>query len=195
MGERYPVFTWAGGRRVYLRAGLLPVYLYAGCRCSATTGSNLEDVAASLGIAPWQVFFRVVLPQLKLAIWGGALLVGLHLLAEYGLYVMIRFDTFTTAIYDQFQSTFSGPAANMLAGVLALCCPGFCCWKGATRGKARYARVGRLRPPSEYPCTRNGRSSAGTTPAGLRGRAGVGNAHRGAGALAVGGRHGGLAER
>ena len=80
---------------------------------------TLEDVAASLGTPPWRVFFRVVLPQLKLAICGGALLVALHLLAEYGLYVMIRFDTFTTAIYDQFQSTFSGPAANMLAGVLA----------------------------------------------------------------------------
>ena len=77
---------------------------------------TLEDVAASLGSPPWRVFFRVVLPQLKLAICGGALLVALHLLAEYGLYVMIRFDTFTTAIYDQFQSTFSGPAANMLAG-------------------------------------------------------------------------------
>ncbi len=85
---------------------------------------TLEDVAASLGTPPWKVFFRVVLPQLRLAICGGALLVALHLLAEYGLYVMIRFDTFTTAIYDQFQSTFSGPAANMLAGVLALCCPG-----------------------------------------------------------------------
>ncbi|MEN0577633.1 iron ABC transporter permease [Phytobacter palmae] len=103
---------------------------------------NLEDVAASLGIAPWLVFFRVVLPQLKLAIWGGALLVGLHLLAEYGLYAMIRFDTFTTAIYDQFQSTFSGPAANMLAGVLALCCLGLLLLEGGTRGKARYARVG-----------------------------------------------------
>lgn len=103
---------------------------------------NLEDVAASLGVPPWQVFFRVVLPQLRLAIWGGALLVGLHLLAEYGLFVMIRFDTFTTAIYDQFQSTFSGPAANMLAGVLALCCLAFLLLEGATRGKARYARVG-----------------------------------------------------
>jgi hypothetical protein len=51
------------------------------------------------------VFFRVVLPQLRLAICGGALLVGLHLLAEYGLYAMIRFDTFTTAIFDQFKST------------------------------------------------------------------------------------------
>ena len=39
-----------------------------------------------------------------------------------GLYAMIRFDTFTTAIFDQFKSTFNGPAAHMLASVLALCC-------------------------------------------------------------------------
>ncbi|MDB5895183.1 MAG: iron transporter permease, partial [Rhodoferax sp.] len=73
----------------------------------------IEDTASSLGLGPWQVFRRVVLPQLRLPIWGGALLVGLHLLAEYGLYVMIRFDTFTTAIVDQFQSSYNGPAANM----------------------------------------------------------------------------------
>lgn len=103
---------------------------------------TLEDVAASLGTPPWAIFFRIVLPQLKLPVWGGALLVSLHLLAEYGLYAMIRFDTFTTAIYDQFQSTFSGPAANMLAGVLALCCLVILAIEGATRGKARYARVG-----------------------------------------------------
>lgn len=45
----------------------------------------IEDVAESLGLKPWAIFFRVVLPQLRLAICGGALLVGLHLLAEYGL--------------------------------------------------------------------------------------------------------------
>ncbi|SCK15333.1 iron ABC transporter permease [Vogesella sp. LIG4] len=102
----------------------------------------LEDMAASLGLRPWAIFCRVVLPQLRLAIAGGALLVGLHLLAEYGLYAMIRFDTFTTAIFDQFQSTFSGPAANMLAGVLALNCLLLLLLESLARGKARYARVG-----------------------------------------------------
>ena len=102
----------------------------------------IEDVAESLGLKPWAVFFRVVLPQLRLAICGGALLVGLHLLAEYGLYAMIRFDTFTTAIFDQFKSTFNGPAANMLAGVLALCCLAMLTVESAARGQARYARVG-----------------------------------------------------
>lgn len=103
---------------------------------------GMEDTAASLGIRPWGVFFKVVLPQLRLYIWGGALLVGMHLLAEYGLFVMIRFDTFTTAIVDQFQSTYNGPAANMLAGVLVLCCFVLLGLESGTRGNERYARVG-----------------------------------------------------
>ncbi|TIN91817.1 MAG: iron ABC transporter permease [Mesorhizobium sp.] len=102
----------------------------------------LEDAAAALGLGPWRVFQRVVLPQLRLAICGGSLLVGLHLLAEYGLYVFIRFDTFTTAIVDQFQSTFNGPAANMLAGVLVTCCFVLLGLEVLVRGEERYARVG-----------------------------------------------------
>jgi iron(III) transport system permease protein len=102
----------------------------------------LEDAAAALGLGPWRVFWRVVLPQLRLAICGGSLLVGLHLLAEYGLYVFIRFDTFTTAIVDQFQSTFNGPAANMLAGALVSCCFVLLGLEVLVRGEERYARVG-----------------------------------------------------
>ncbi|MEO5606827.1 MAG: iron ABC transporter permease [Polaromonas sp.] len=103
---------------------------------------GMEDTAASLGLNPWQVFLWVVLPQLRLAICGGSLLVGLHLLAEYGLYVMIRFDTFTTAIVDQFQSTYNGLAANMLAGVLVVCCFALLGMESFARGDERYARVG-----------------------------------------------------
>ncbi|MBI3503552.1 MAG: iron ABC transporter permease [Proteobacteria bacterium] len=102
----------------------------------------IEDVGASLGHSPFVVFFRVVLPQLRFAICGGSLLVGLHLLAEYGLYAMIRFDTFTTAIVDQFQSAYNGPAANMLAGVLVVCCLGLLLLEISLRGEERYARVG-----------------------------------------------------
>lgn len=111
----------------------------------------IEDAAASLGKTPWQVFFHVVLPQLRPAILAGALLVGLHLLAEYGLYAMIRFDTFSTAIVDVFQSAYNSPAANMMGGVLLLCCLGLLALDAWLRGGERYARVG---PGAQRPPTR-----------------------------------------
>lgn len=102
----------------------------------------LEDVATSLGKTPWGVFRHVVLPQLRLALCGGGLLIALHLLAEYGLFVLIRFDTFTTAILDQYKSTYNGPAANILAGVLVACCLALLALDARLRGTRRFARLG-----------------------------------------------------
>ncbi len=102
----------------------------------------VEDAARSLGLGPIAVFVRVVLPQLRLAILGGSLIIGLHLLSEYGAFAMIRFDTFTTAIVEQYRSTFNGPAANALASVLVLCCLVLLIGESGARGSARYARIG-----------------------------------------------------
>ncbi|MFJ5699113.1 ABC transporter permease [Arthrobacter sp. NPDC093139] len=102
----------------------------------------IEHSAASLGLGAWRAFFRVVLPQLRIAMTGGALLVALHLLAEYGAFAMIRFDTFTTAIMVQYQSTFNGTAGNMLASVLVFLCLLLLLAEVRSRGTARYARVG-----------------------------------------------------
>ncbi len=93
-----------------------------------------------------RAFLKVSLPQVRLPLLGGALLVGLHLLAEYGAFAMLRFDTFTTAIFSQYRSTFTGPAASMLAGVLVLCCLGLLLPESLARGHARYARLGRGAP-------------------------------------------------
>ncbi|MFP5312361.1 MAG: ABC transporter permease, partial [Actinomycetes bacterium] len=103
---------------------------------------GIEQSAAALGLGAWRVFFRVVLPQLRIALTGGALLVGLHLLAEYGAFAMIRFDTFTTAIMTQYQSTFNGAAGNMLASVLVFFCLLLLLAEVRSRGTARYARIG-----------------------------------------------------
>ena len=66
-----------------------------------------------MGLGPGAVFGRVVLPQLRLAVCGWrALVVALHLLAEYGAFAMIRFDTFTTAIMVQFRSTLRRPCGQ-----------------------------------------------------------------------------------
>jgi iron(III) transport system permease protein len=102
----------------------------------------LEETALGLGLSSWAVFRRVQLPQLRVAVLGGSLLVSLHLLAEFGALQMLRFPTFTTAIYDQYRATFNGPGATMLAGVLVLICLVLLLAELRLRGRSAYARSG-----------------------------------------------------
>ena len=111
----------------------------------------LEESAWSLGHSRARTFRTVVLPQLRPALLGGALLVGLHLLAEFGALSLLRFPTFTTAIYDQYGSTFNGAAATAMAGVLVLLCLVLLLAELRLRGDRRYARVGRGAARSAVP--------------------------------------------
>jgi iron(III) transport system permease protein len=111
----------------------------------------VEESARALGSDSAGVFFRVVLPQLRLAILGGALLIGVHLLAEFGAFAMVRFDTFTVAIFQQFQVTFDGAAGSMLAGVLVVLCMALLIAEALARGRARYARIGAGAPRAATP--------------------------------------------
>jgi iron(III) transport system permease protein len=101
-----------------------------------------EEQARTLGLGRWAVLRRVVLPQLRPAIAGGVLLVGLHCLAEFGAFGMLRFSTFTTAIYDQYTSSFASAAATMLAAVLVLGCLLLLGSEALLSGRGRRARVG-----------------------------------------------------
>src|SRR3712207_8248294 len=102
---------------------------------SDVCSSDLEETARGLGLSSWAVFLRVQLPQLRAALLGGSLLVALHLLAEFGALQMLRYPTFTTAIYDQYRATFNGPGATMLAGVLVLLCLGLLLAELRLRGR------------------------------------------------------------
>lgn len=102
----------------------------------------LEESAYALGHSRARALRTVVLPQLQPALYGGVLLVGLHLLAEFGALQLLRFPTFTTAIYDLYGSTFNGAAANMIAGVLVLLCLMLLVAELKLRGRRRFARVG-----------------------------------------------------
>ncbi|ODQ86232.1 ABC transporter permease [Mycolicibacterium holsaticum] len=111
----------------------------------------VEESARALGSDSVEVFLRVVLPQLRLAILGGGLLIGVHLLAEYGAFAMVRFDTFTVAIFQQFQVTFDGAAGSMLAGVLVLLCLALLVGEATARGNTRFARIGSGAPRAVTP--------------------------------------------
>jgi iron(III) transport system permease protein len=103
----------------------------------------LEETARALGNNVWKVFLRVVLPQLRPALLGGMLLVALDVLVEFGAFALLRFRTFTTAIYSAYRAGFSGAEPALLAVVLLVLCVACLCAEYFVRGKARYGRLAR----------------------------------------------------
>ncbi|MFH5824520.1 ABC transporter permease [Georgenia sp. AZ-5] len=101
-----------------------------------------EEVARSLGLSPAAAVARTVLPRLRPALSGGALLVALHLLAEYGVLEMMRFQTFTTAIMQRYAVGFSDSSGSLLASVLLALCLLALTLEVVARGRRRVARVG-----------------------------------------------------
>jgi iron(III) transport system permease protein len=103
----------------------------------------LEETARSLGQSPKSVFLRVVLPQLRPALLGGMLLVALNTLVEFGAFALLRFRTFTTAIYGAYRAGFSGAEPALLAVILLLLCAICLIAEYFVRGRARYGRFAR----------------------------------------------------
>ncbi len=103
----------------------------------------LEETARALGSRPSAVFRRVVLPQLRPALLGGMLLVSLDILVEFGAFALLRFRTFTTAIYSAYRAGFSGAEPALLSAVLLLLCIACLGVEATTRGKSKYGRLAR----------------------------------------------------
>jgi iron(III) transport system permease protein len=106
------------------------------------TDPALEETARGLGLNAWQTFWRVTAPQMRLPILGGGLIIALHLLAEYGAFAQLRFPTFATEIYAEYQIGFDGASAAVLSLVLVALSLVLLLAEVALRGRARYARIG-----------------------------------------------------
>jgi iron(III) transport system permease protein len=77
-----------------------------------------EDVARGLGNGRLKTFWRITLGQAKVAILGGCVLVVMVMLAEYGAFEILGYQTFTTEIFTEFQQSFNIASACALSLVL-----------------------------------------------------------------------------
>lgn len=81
---------------------------------------SLEDAARGLGSSRWRTTLTVVVPQLRPALLSGSLLVGLYVLSDFGAVSLLRYETFTRAIYTQFRGRLDVTPALFLSGVLVI---------------------------------------------------------------------------
>jgi iron(III) transport system permease protein len=101
-----------------------------------------EEVARSLGFGRVRTFWTVTVGQARVAVLGGAILVGLVVLAEFGAFEILGYQTLTTEIYNEFQVGFNEPAACALSLILVLLGALLLGSEDFVRGRGRTARMG-----------------------------------------------------
>jgi len=102
----------------------------------------LAEAARGLGHGPWRVFGFTTLPQVRPAIAGGALLAALYALGDFGVPTLLRFDTFTRAVFVQYRSAMDRSAAAALALLLVTVTIGLIVVETRLRGSATLHRIG-----------------------------------------------------
>ena len=117
---------------------------------------GLEEASRGLGYRWRTTFLRVSAPLLRPAIAAGGLLVALYTLSDFGAVSLLRYETFTYAIFVQYESAISrtlGAAFSLSLVALAIT---LLLVEYLTRGKSRYYRVdqGVARPAERVPLGR-----------------------------------------
>jgi iron(III) transport system permease protein len=139
--------TWVQGFRGAVLVMTLAVYPLVHLPVAASfrgADPGQEEVARSLGLGRLRTFWRITLGQARVAILGGCLLVTLVMLAEYGAFEILAYQTFTTEIFTEFNVSFNIPTACALALVLVLVSLLVIFGERLARGRGRVSRSGPL---------------------------------------------------
>ena len=109
---------------------------------------SLEEISRGLGQTAWSTFRKVLLPLLRPAMAAGALLVGLYTLSDFGAVSLLRYETFTAVIFQQYGSGLDRTLASALALLLMALALIIVFAESWSRGRSKYYRSdpGAIRP-------------------------------------------------
>jgi iron(III) transport system permease protein len=103
--------------------------------------ASLEEAARTFGRTPLQTLFQVTLPALRPGLAAGALLVALDILAEYGTVALLRYETFSSAIFVQLSGRYDRSAASVLSGILVVLAILILWGELRLQGRARFTQM------------------------------------------------------
>jgi len=136
--ERLPDWIYGYGGAVLALALFTYPYIYLLVSAALRDlDPALEESSIALGRGRWRTFFGAVLPQLRPPLYGGSLLVVLYALSDFGAVSIVRYNTFTLAIYNAYRGLFDRSAAASLATVLVVLTLAFILLEGRLSGRVR----------------------------------------------------------
>lgn len=138
-----PAFEGFGGALLVVTCAYYPLVFLPVMAALRGLDPACEDAARVLGLGPGRAMIRTVLPQVMPAMLGGATLVALNVLVEYGAFAMMRFHTFTTQIFLAFTVGLGPGITSALSMVLLALCLVVLALNGVFDRPRRYARVAR----------------------------------------------------
>lgn len=102
---------------------------------------SMEEASRTLGASAFTTFRRITLPQLRPAITAGGLLVALYTLSDFGAVSLLRFDSFTRAIYVSYRASIDRSTAAVLGVMLVVLTATVLILELRSRGRTTYHRL------------------------------------------------------
>lgn len=119
--ERLPEIYGLAGATLTLALLSFPYMLLTVRASLSNLDPATEESARGLGCGPLGTLWRVTLPQLRPSIASGGLLVALYTLSDFGAVSLMRYQTFTWVIYQQYESAYDRSVAAVLSlGLVAM---------------------------------------------------------------------------
>jgi iron(III) transport system permease protein len=114
----FPVIHGYVGAVLIMTLHLYPLVYLPMAAAFRAADPGQDEAARSLGVSRRAAWLRISVRQARSTLLGGCLLVCLALLAYYGAFEDLRYQTFTTAIFGALRTQFSSVAASALSLVL-----------------------------------------------------------------------------
>ncbi|MGF7186903.1 iron(III) transport system permease protein [Desulfitispora alkaliphila] len=138
----YPIDIYTFGGVFFVLTMFTYPYVYLIASASLRKmNRNFEEAAQSLGMSNWEIFWKVNLLFLRPAIGAGGILVALYVLSDFGAIAMLRYVTFTAAIYFQ-RAGFDTASAAVLSLVLIILTIAILWIEAHTKKKNKYYQTG-----------------------------------------------------
>ncbi|MCS7061773.1 MAG: iron ABC transporter permease [Anaerolineae bacterium] len=139
-----------GGATLIISLSVFPYVYVPVAAALRSMNRSYEEAARMAGLGAWATFRTVTWPLILPSVLGGALLVSLCALSDFGTVALLRYPTFTVAIYNQFTGHVDRSAAAVVSmGLIVLAVPLLAgeTWLGARRQRAQRTAIWKPQPP------------------------------------------------